>query len=938
MTQHTNLLESVAPEIIRLAADAIVILDTEGNILDANPIAYERLGKQRNEFVGKNISQTHDPKFAHKFMKQLADIKQDGSARFESAHLMADATSMPIEINARLLELNGKKVILSFARDISLRKSIETSLQRRDAILEAITDIASHFVHNEPLQQSIPPLLQNLGYATDACRVYVFRKHYGENGNILISQTFEWTSDDITPQRDNPALQHLDLLEAGFTHLLSKMEACEPYVGLVRDQPSPEKEFLQTQDILSIAIVPIIVGDSWWGFIGFDNCIETHAWAEQEISTLQTAADMLGVAIQHRVDEEKLKDSEELYRMTFNHMQEVVYTVNSRGVVQKVSPSVKQLFGFEPDEVIGKTLRELKIFREEVLRDINIDMRQVLSGSSIPSRIREGRTKNGESCIVEGSASPMIKNGKVIGAVGTLHNINDRKMMEDKLRKLSQAIEQAGESVVITDINGTIEYVNPAFTYITGYSREEVIGKNPRILKSGIQDDHYYKQLWDTITHGNTFQKQLFDRRKDGSFYPALMSIAPIRDENGNITHFVGLQQDMTEMHGLERQLRQAQKMEALGTLVGGIAHDFNNMLAGITGNLFLARDMLKDRPDIDQRLATIETLSYRAADIIQQLLTFARKDKIEMKPFDLTSTLKEIYNLNKINIPENITIRTEFPKYELMGLGDAVQLQQVILNLLNNARDALEGRENPQITFRLEEYSATKAFLERHPESANHRFAHFWLKDNGRGIDQEQLELIFEPFFTTKEVGKGTGLGLAMSYGAIRSHGGFIEVNSVKGKGTTFHVYLPLQASIETKHNIHASAEVVRGNGETLLLVDDEQQIVDTLKEVLENVNYNVLIARNGIEAVNVYKRHQNKIDLVLMDAVMPQMGGIKASEEMRKLNHQVNIIFATGYDREQALKSQLKQHAAIITKPFQVGLLTQTIRDQLSGGLTPE
>jgi len=505
--------------------------------------------------------------------------------------------------------------------------------------------------------------------------------------------------------------------------------------------------------------------------------------------------------------------------------------------------------------------------------------------------------------------------------------IRSLNAVQIKLRTLSQAVEQAGESVIITDDEGTIEYVNNSFTRMTGYTSEEVLGENPRILQSGNQDEAFYENMWSTITNKKVWHSSIIDKRKDGSFYPAMSSIAPILDEAGKICHYVGFQQDMSEYETLKEQFLQAQKMESLGTLVGGIAHDFNNMLAGITGNLYLAKKRTSEMPDVMEKLDNIEKVSFRAADMIQQLLSFARKSRVEIKPFPLTPFIKETLKFLHSSIPENIALHQNIGINPLQVNGDSTQLHQVLMNLVNNARDALEGTDSPCITIKLDAFYPDAKFIKNHPDLHTGEYAHLSVEDNGAGISESSIEHLFEPFFTTKEEGKGTGLGLAMVFGAVQTHEGAIDVESIVGQGTTFHIYIPLLKSAEVELAPMAQ-EVIEGRGELILLVDDQESIINMEQEILTSLGYKVLTATNGQQAIEMYKTHADKIDLIIMDVVMPIMGGSQAAQNIRQINPQVKVIFSTGYDKDT--QSNMVNEI-VITKPFPIVKMSHVIRQQL-------
>jgi len=500
-----------------------------------------------------------------------------------------------------------------------------------------------------------------------------------------------------------------------------------------------------------------------------------------------------------------------------------------------------------------------------------------------------------------------------------------------KLHKLSQALEQGGEGVMITDTSGTIEYVNSAFTKITGYHSEEAIGKKPSILKSEAQDPSYYKALWETIAAGDTWSGTLIDKRKDGSFYPAMTSIAPIYDEKGKTTHYVSLQQDMTEYQELEAKYHQAQKMEAIGTLVGGIAHDFNNMLSGITGNVFLAKRKVDDKKVTIEKLENIEALSNRASDMIKQMLAFSRKDKVEMKTFEFTPFFKEAIKLARSGIPENINFKHSTTTQGIFVEGNATQLQQLILNLLNNANDALADTSQPTIDCKVESFCADELFRRTHPDLKAEKFIQLTVSDNGHGIPIEKQNRIFEPFFTTKGAGKGTGLGLSMVFGVVQQHHGVIELESAIDKGATFKVYLPkLEQQVEVISKI--SDATIQGQGETILLVDDDEDMRQATGEALSELGYQIVVAGNGEEAMNTIKLNSHKFDLLLTDIVMPIMGGVELATSIRQSGKNMPIIFMTGYDKDRALEDGDLDTIFVLSKPFAFTKLSQLIRTTLN------
>jgi len=615
--------------------------------------------------------------------------------------------------------------------------------------------------------------------------------------------------------------------------------------------------------------------------------------------------------------------SQERFKLLFDHSNDAIFIYASSGNIVSANAEAMNMFGYSQMEFQEMNL--FALFADGSLADARLEIEQCKQyGQSNFEAVF--RKKLGPSFPAEVSASIFqYDEGGLFQT--TIRDITKRKMAEEKVRLLSRSMEQTVEAILITDSDGNIEFVNAAFCQITGYDSSEVIGKNPRILSSGKQDKRFYAEMWQKLGNGEAWQGRVIDKKKDGSFYPALMAVSPILDDSGAIKNYIGIQQDMSTYDGLEAQFLQAQKMEAIGTLVGGIAHDFNNMLAGMTGNLYLVKNRVKDDPYLIHRLDAMEDLSSHAANMIKQLLSFSRKGNVSMEELSFTSFFKESLKLLNISVPENILIHSDICNQPLMVEADASQLQQVVMNLVNNARDALEGCSDPVIECMLESFCPDEVFIEAHPYFIATDYAHLTITDNGSGIPEEHVQHLFEPFFTTKSQDKGTGLGLAMVYGAIKTHHGFVEVESIASERTTFHVYLPLSASYHSAGRSAKTESVKKGEGETILLVDDQHYLVTTGKAVLEKLGYQVLIAENGQQAVAMATEHID-IDLIIMDVVMPLMGGVEAAMNIRKRMPATPIIFATGYDErdQETLVGEV-----VIGKPFSITELSHLIRKHI-------
>ena len=494
--------------------------------------------------------------------------------------------------------------------------------------------------------------------------------------------------------------------------------------------------------------------------------------------------------------------------------------------------------------------------------------------------------------------------------------------------RLVIAVEYTADAIIITDIEGTIQYVNPAFEKITGYSRAEAAAQNVTLLDSGQHDRSFFKQMWDCLKRGEVWRGRFINRKKDNSLYQSEATISPVKNTAGQIINYVSVQRDVTRETQLEKQLRQAQKMEAIGTLAGGIAHDFNNLLLGIQGNISLSLLDLETKSPIFSSLKKIEQYVQDGVELTRQLLGFARGGKYEVRLTDINRLLKE-QNILFSRANRAVEFKDEFD----IGLwnveADQDQIEQVILNIYMNALQAMP--EGGTLTVRTENVIIDEERFTPYRVKAGD-YVKISLIDTGIGMDEKTQRRIFDPFFTTKEMGRGTGLGLASVYGIIKNHEGFINVDSQKNRGTQVKIFLPASRKPTPPKQLRVE-EITRGN-ETVLLVDDEEMIVDVGKRMLDKLGYETLTAMNGAEALEIYKNRGKDINLVILDMVMPKIGGGETFDRLKKVNPAIKVILCSGYSIDGQATEILKRGCqAFIQKPFNLKALSQHIRAVLDG-----
>jgi len=506
-----------------------------------------------------------------------------------------------------------------------------------------------------------------------------------------------------------------------------------------------------------------------------------------------------------------------------------------------------------------------------------------------------------------------------------------RELAEISLRKLSCAVEQSADAIFITNSEGIIEYVNPAFHQLTGYSMEEVIGKTPAVLSSGQQAPLIYRELWETIRAGDVYRSILVNRRKDGELYYVDESISPIRNGGGSITHFVSNNRDLTERLRLEAQLIQAQKMDAVGRLAGGISHDFNNLLTIITSYSELALDSVIPGSATQFRIQEILSAARRAAELTRQLLAFSRKQPQALRVAEVNPVIGGIVKTLQRLIGEDIEL--EFLQGAELGWVrlDPVQIEQILMNLAVNSRDAMP--QGGRFTIQTTNVHVDEAYLENKKAIIpKGRYAVLTVSDTGTGIPPEQLPHIFEPFYTTKPSGKGTGLGLATVYGIVKQNHGFVWAYSELGMGTILKIYLPcVKERLALVDTLQPEARLLRGT-ETVLLVEDEDALRRAAAEFLSLRGYQVLEARDGVDALSVTKSHGSAIHLAVTDVVMPHMSGGQLAKELLTLRPETRVLFVSGYAGQTVIDHKVVDLGVnFLQKPFTLNQLASKVRSVL-------
>ncbi|UCE83964.1 MAG: PAS domain S-box protein [Deltaproteobacteria bacterium] len=542
------------------------------------------------------------------------------------------------------------------------------------------------------------------------------------------------------------------------------------------------------------------------------------------------------------------------------------------------------------------------------------------------------RAKDGRVFPVEITVNYLDFEGKEYNCAFA-RDITERKLAEEALRESEEryrtVLEANPDPVVVYDIEGKVVYFNPAFTDVFGWTLEERLGKK---LDGFVPEAKRpeTKMMIDKVLAGESFSTiESFRYTKDGDIIPVSISGAVHRDGEGNLVGSVINLRDVTERKKLESQLQQAQKMEAVGTLAGGVAHDFNNLLQAVQGYAELAlMGKRKDEPGY-REVQEIVRAARRGGELTQQLLAFSRKAESNLRPTDLNHEVKNIKRLLERTIPKMIDIELDLQENLKAVNADPAQIEQILMNLAVNAKDAMS--EEGKLTIATRKVTLDETYCRTHTDAKPGEYVMLSITDTGYGIARETMDRIFEPFYTTKGVGEGTGLGLAMVYGIVKNHGGYVMCSSEPGAGATFEIYLPaIEKMVEPIDD--EVIEPQQGGGETILLVDDEDFIRELGKEMLERFGYNLVTATNGEGALEIYRQRNGEIDLVILDLIMPGIGGKRCLEELLEIDPQVRVVIASGYSFNVLTREAPKAGVSgFINKPYDMRQMLKVVRGVL-------
>jgi PAS domain S-box-containing protein len=750
----------------------------------------------------------------------------------------------------------------------------------------------------------------------------------------------------------------------------------QPLVVQVSDPAADPAEvaWMLSDSVQSLLMVPLIVGDQAIGTVELMEDEQERVFSLAEIGLAQTLANHGAAALENaRLYAETLRRSREMALLN-RVIAASATSVDVEGILQAVCRELALAFDAihvaaglldekRTEAVIAAEYRagetpsvqgiRIPMTRIPMLRhlarhpqvlmmdDIQTDprmapVRSLLKAGNAAAMLVLPLTSEGEMTGVVAVALPQSRSfaeEEVDLAWRVSEQVSSslaRARLEGTQQRLSTAVEQSAESVIITDTEGMIVYVNPAFERITGYSRAEITGQSLRRLRSEKQSLAFYRGLWDTVRAGRIWQGRIVAKKKDGKLYTAETTITPVRDQAGEIVTFVGTMRDVTREVQLEEQFRQAQKMEALGRLAGGIAHDFNNLLTVINLSTRLMQRQLRPEDPLWEHVQRIDETGERAATLTRQLLSFSRRDVIEPRVLNLNDLIGELSRMLQRLIGEDVELVTRADPDLWPVHVDRSQIDQVIVNLSVNARDAMP--DGGTLVIETSNVVLDEAYAAAHVGATPGQYVMLVVSDTGVGMSEEVKAHIYEPFFTTKERGRGTGLGLPIVYGIVKQNKGHVQVYSEEGMGTTFRIYLPRCRTRASSEETPAPARV-KGGTETILVVEDKADVRRLTVQSLESHGYHVLSAEDGEDALRLCDAYKGPIHLLLTDLVMPHIGGRDLAERLNGRRPETRVLYMSGYMDSQLRMNAPGQSVDFLSKPFTVEALALQVRAVLEG-----
>jgi PAS domain S-box-containing protein len=911
--------------------DAVIATDEQRMVTFANPVALALLGISRDDLMGKELS-AH---FAILDEETRTETEEPVGVALASGSIYRpkrpvvlrprDGRELPIHFNvAPIRDAKGRTqgAVLVF-RDINERRraeQLQSALYRISEAANSSRDLhALYALVHEVIAELLPARNFYLALCDEGKTTISFPYFVDEHDSDSVNRPFG-------PRPFGNGISEF-IIRHGLSLLLS-----DETIGQMRKQGeivlngSPSRYWLGIP--LRTATGHII------GALAVQSYEKGTPYTARDKDVLDFVSTQVGRAIERKRAEQILRDSEERFRTIFarSAVGIGIMDIATRHITTS-NDALQQMLGYTAEELSGMTVE--KVTHAEDLESDSHGNRALLLGD-IDHYVAEKRYIRKDGNIVWGRITESLvrdETGTPRFGIGLVEDITQRKQDEEKIREQAELLDHAQDAILVRDLESKITYWNKGAERLYGWTRGEVAGRNEFDLLCRTITPEIGKAQKKVLQTGE-WVGEMTQVTKAGEEVMVQSRWAMVRNHAGEPASILVINTNMTDRRKLEAQFLRAQRLESIGTLAGGIAHDLNNVLSPILLAAHLLRSRVND-PGMRKWIDTIESSAQRGAGILSQVLTFARGTTGKHATIQPKHLLKEMGKIASETFPRSIETALDLPKELWTITGDATQLHQVLMNLCVNARDAMP--QGGTLSLSAENLYLKEDEARHFIDAAPGPYTVITVRDTGSGIPPNNLEKVFEPFFTTKEPGRGTGLGLSTAHAIIKGHKGFIRVNSVMGKGTEFRIFLPAHGSAEPLSPAEEAEAHLAGNGELILVIDDERMILSMTEEMFTAYGYRTLTALHGKEAVALYAREGQNISAVIVDMMMPHMDGAATIQALRRINPAVKILAMSGVPKENRNEGERSLVRHFLAKPFTATTLLKSLREVLSGSDSP-
>ncbi len=923
--------------------DGIFQTTPDGRFLSANPTLARMYAYETPQELMATVTRIEDQLYvdpADRLKLKRAYEKEGSVTDFETSIRRKDGAVVWVSMNARAIRDEAGRIVCyeGTVQDVTERRQAQEAFKERlefETLLGGLSrrfiNIPTHLLERE-MEEALRSLCLHFGF--NRCGVW---QQYREDP-VDFQLTYIYRPAGQQPP--SPVATAAVSVPWSLKRILEGEILVIPSVADLPAEAARDREFCAQIGVRSFLVVPLVTGDRPSGALSFEITDNEREWPEELVQQLRLVAEILANALARKHSEEVLRESEERFRSTFDQAPVGIAHVTPDGCFIRLNDRFCQIVGYSREEMLNLTFHDITY--ADNLEETIDKVRRLLEGS-IDKYVMEKRyrRKDGSLVWVNATVSLLRKpTGEPGYLVCAVEDITERRLALEALRqselKYRRLYESITDAIASVNMEGRIIEFNPAFAALVRYPDDELMHLTYRDLTPERWHDTEAKIVTEQVLrrgYSDVYEKEY--RRKDGAVIPVELRTFLIRDESDRPTGIWAIVRDITERKQaeqekqlLESQLHQSQKMEAIGTLAGGVAHDFNNILTAIIGFASIVQmDLGGDDPKsvyIDQILSS----SQKAANLTQSLLAFSRKQKIDLKPHRMNDIIEQTTKLLKRLLTEDIILNIRLDPGNPVILADITQIDQILINLATNARDAMPKGGTLKIETGM--VILDEEFIKLHGYGRPGEYAMLSVSDNGIGMDESIKEHIFEPFFTTKEVGRGTGLGLSTVYGVVKQHNGYITVDSTQNRGTTFQMYFPV-AHLQEEMAEDRATDIPRGS-ETVLVAEDDPAVRRLVVDILKRYGYGTVEAVDGQEALKKFIDNKEKINLIIMDVVMPKMNGKEVYDQIRTANPNIRVLFTSGYTRDVIVDRGVEDSLAdFIKKPIQPLEFLRKVREIL-------